>query len=98
MYIEPQCKPIPSHHSEFYTEWRGGGDMQQHLSYKPSGAPEATRKNLREPKFKHFLVNITRQSQEHCASHDRFFPLHNKTSCMKPCHYTLIMRTCVNSY
>ena len=26
-------------------------NMQQHFSYKPSGAPKATRSNLREPKF-----------------------------------------------
>ena len=39
---------------------------QQNLSYKPSGDPEATRSNFREPKNSVF------------RKHDQFFPLANK--------------------
>ena len=34
-------------------------NMQQNLSYKPSGAPEATRSNLRGPKFIKFPVGVS---------------------------------------
>ena len=57
-----------------------------YLSYKPSGAIEATRSNVRGP----ILLNaswgsIPPHPQKQCASHDQLFPLPNKNSWLKPC-------------
>ena len=62
-------------------------NMQQHLNYKPSGAPEATSES---PKFKNFLgEHISRlpTPQEQCASHDQFFPLPNNKILYETCVY-----------
>ena len=52
----------------------------QRLSYKPSGALEATSSNLRESKVKYFQQSI---SPEQCALHDQYFPHSNNNSCVE---------------
>ena len=42
--------------------------QQQYLSYKPSDAPEAIRRPLREPKIKNVLGEHTPDPQEQHAS------------------------------
>ena len=48
----------------------------------PQNPPEATSKGLN---FKNSLGEYPHTPQEQCASHDRFFPLPNKNSYIKPC-------------